>query len=241
MKKSVKLTSMATMATVASLSMSSLVFATSPQNPADLNNVTPENPLIVYDETTSEELVPVRSISERYGFDVDWYNNTKVTVLTKDGHEYATQIDSSIYEINHDLVGLGTNAQLINGTTYVPVSFAQAIHNDLGPSEITDGNNGGSGGGYGGGDVDIDNGGGDGGYGGGDTGTEVDNGFDFNNPNIDNGFTIDDNTGFDFENPNIDNGFTINDNANYFENPDIDNGYNVDVNMDYTTLPAEIE
>ncbi len=208
MKKLLKVTSMATVAT---LSMSTLTFANSPQNPADL--VTPETPLIVIDETTSEELVPIRSIGEEYGFDVDWYNPTKQTVLTKDGHEYSAVIGSSIYEINHDLVGLGTNAQLIDGVTYVPVSFGYAIYEDMqGTTEITDGGNGG---GYGGGDTT------DGGDNGGDI-TEPEEGFDFDNPNIDNGFTIDDNAGFDFENPNI------------------DNGYNVDVNDSYTTLPAEV-
>ncbi len=211
MKNLVKMTSMTT---VAALSMSTLVFATSPQNPADL--VSPENPLIIIDETTSEELVPVRSIGEEYGFDVDWYGNTKTTVLTKAGHEYATEIGVSLYEINHDIVGLGTPARLIDGTTYVPVSFAYAIDEDLnGTTEITDGGNGG---GYGGGD--ITEGGGNGG------GLEPDDGFDFDNPNIDNGYTINDHADFDYN------------------NPDIDNGYNVDVNddgyVDYTTLPEYI-
>ncbi len=204
MKKLVKLTSMATVAT---LSMSTLAFA-----------ATPETPSIIVDETTSEELVPVRSTGEAYGFDVDWDNSTKTTILTKDGHEYAALTDSSIYEIDHDLVSLGTKTQLINNVTYVPVSFEYAISEDLqGSTNVTDGGNGS---GYGGGDFDGGNGGGD----------QTENDFDFNNPDIDNGFTIDENAGFDFENPDIDNGYTLDENAGFdYNNPNIDNGYNVDV------------
>ncbi len=231
MKKSVKLTSMASMAALATLSMSTLTFANSPQNPADLNTATPVNTSIVTDPTTSEELVPVRSIGEAYGFDVDWYNNTKMTVLSKDGHEYATEIDSPYYEINHDIVSLSTPSQLINGVTYVPVSFAYAIEEDMGnTSEITDNGNGGNGGGYGGGDT-TDNG-----------GDETEDGFDFDNPNIDNGFTIDENAGFDFENPDIDNGFTIDENAGFdFENPDIDNGFTIDENAGFDYENPDID
>ncbi len=255
MKKSIKLTSMASATALATLSMSTFTFANSPQNPADLNTATAVAPTIIVDQTTSEELVPIRSIGEEHGFDVDWYNNTKTTILTKDGQEYGAVIDSSFYEVNHDVVSLGTPAQLINGVTYVPVSFGYAIVEDMnGSSEITDNGNSG-------------NGGSGGGYGGGDT---TDEGFDFNNPNIDNGFTIDENAGFDFSNPDIDNGYSVDSNSEdsievdtgldvdfttpvddgFYVEPnsddtiDINTGLNTDFSnpnaIDYTTLPAEL-
>ncbi len=212
-----KLLSVTSMTTLAALSMSTLTFATSPQNPADLNTATAVTPSIVIDETTSEELVPIRSVGEEYGFDVDYHDATKMTTLTKNDREYGAEIGSSLYEINHDIIGLGTNAQLIDGSTYVPVSFAYAVAEDMENAEITDGGN-------------SSNGGNGGGYGGGDTGTTTDNDFDFNNPDIDNGYTIDENAGFDFENPDIDNGYTLDENAGFdYENPDIDSDYSVDV------------
>ncbi len=128
MKKLLALTSLATVAT---LSMSSLVFATSPQNPEDLNTVTAVSPSIIIDRNTLEELIPIRTLAEDNGFQVDWINATKTTVLTKDNQSYYATLDSTTYDINGRTYILETPTQMIDGVTYVPYTFCTIVQNDL--------------------------------------------------------------------------------------------------------------
>ncbi len=144
-----KLLALTTLATVATLSMSTLVFATSPQKPVETTQTTAVAPSIIIDRTTLEELVPIRQVAKNNGFDVKWINETKTTVLTKDDKTYSATIGSTSYDINGRTHILETPAKLINGVTYVPVTFTKLVENDL------------------------------------------DGGFDFNNPNIDPGFSVD--------------------------------------------------
>ncbi len=146
MKKLLGITSLAMAAT---LSMSTLVFATSPQKPVVTTTATAVAPSIIIDRTTLEELVPIRTLAENNGFEVEWINDTKTTVLTKDDKEYSATLGSTSYNINGRTHILETPAKLINGVTYVPVTFTKLVENSL------------------------------------------DGGFDFNNPNIDPGFSVD--------------------------------------------------
>ncbi len=128
MKKLLALTSLATVAT---LSMSTLTFANSPQKPEDVNTVTAVSPSIIIDRTTLEELIPIRTIAENHGFQVDWINETKTTVLSKDNHQYSATIGSNEYDINGRTHILETQTQIIDGVTYVPTTFAILVENDL--------------------------------------------------------------------------------------------------------------
>ncbi len=155
--------------TVATLSMSTLAFANSPQKPDDTNTeVTAVAPSIVVDRTTFEELVPVRTVAESYGFKVAFDNETQTTTLTKDEKTYTATLGSQEYNINGRTYILETPAQMIEGITYVPKTFIQVIEDDL------------------------------------------DGPFNFENPNIDSGYSVD-------------------------VNEDLNGEY-----QDVTTLPAEI-
>ncbi len=144
-----KLLAITSLATVATLSMSTLVFATSPQKPVVTNTATAVAPSIIVDRATLEELVPIRSLAESNGFEVKWINETKTTVLTKDGNEYSATLGSTSYNVNGRVHILETPTKAINGLTYVPKTFITLVENSL------------------------------------------DGGFDFNNPNIDPGFSVD--------------------------------------------------
>ncbi len=147
MKKLLTLTSLATVAT---LSMSTLTFANSPQKPEDTNTeVTAVAPSIVIDRTTFEELVPVRTVAESYGFKVSYDNPTQTTTLTKDDKTYTATLGSQEYNINGRKYILETPSQMIEGITYVPKTFITVVEDDL------------------------------------------DGPFDFNNPDIDSGFSVD--------------------------------------------------
>ncbi len=138
-----------TLTTIATLSMSTLTFANSPQKPEDVNTATAVSPSIIVDRTTFEELVPIRTVAENNGFEVEYDSETKTTTLSKDEHSYSAVLNSTTYDINGRSYILETPTQLIEGVTYVPQTFVTLIQNDL------------------------------------------DGPFDFNNPNIDSGYSVD--------------------------------------------------
>ncbi len=135
--------------TIATLSMSTLVFATSPQKPEETTTATAVAPSIIIDRNTLEEMVPVRTLAEEHGLEVDWVPETKTTILSNDEHTYSTTIGSTIYDINGRETILETPAKLIDGVTYVPSTFVKLVEGD------------------------------------------IDGSFDFNNPDIDSGFSVD--------------------------------------------------
>ncbi len=138
MKKILKLTSIATIAT---LSMSTLTFANSPQKPEETISVTAVSPSIIVDRNTLEELVPIRTVAETYGLEVDWDNETKTTTLSNEDHTYSATLNSQTYNINGRDKILATPAQLIDGVTYVPTLFATLIEDDLnGPFDFSNPN-----------------------------------------------------------------------------------------------------
>ncbi len=159
--------------TVATLSMSTLTFANSPQKPDETISVTAVTPSIVVDRDTLEELVPIRNLAEAHGFDVDWDNETKTTILSKGDHYYTATIGSTTYNINGRETILETPAKLVDGVTYVPVTFVELVNDDMDSFDLT----GDVDGDY---DVDVD--------------TDTEDGFDFENPDIDPGYEVDVNT-----------------------------------------------
>jgi len=77
-------------------------------------------PVIVNGRT----LVPVRTIFEGIGADVDWDEETRQVAITMDGKELSLEIDSRAALIDDSEVTLDVPAMIIDGRTMIPVRFA---------------------------------------------------------------------------------------------------------------------
>ncbi|MDD6484921.1 MAG: stalk domain-containing protein [Clostridiales bacterium] len=75
---------------------------------------------IIKDERT---LIPVRGLLERLGAQVDWDENTRSAVITKDNKEVTLPIGKKTAYIDGNSMELEVEAQLINGRTMVPLRF----------------------------------------------------------------------------------------------------------------------
>lgn len=75
-------------------------------------------------------LVPLRSIFEALGADVEWDNDTRaVTATSQDGIVIKMAIDETSYTVNGEEKTLDVSAQIINSRTFVPV---RAVSESLG-------------------------------------------------------------------------------------------------------------
>lgn len=68
-------------------------------------------------------MVPVRIISERFGATVEWLEETKQVVITKDGQVIVLALGSDIATVNGITYNLDASPEEINGRTMVPVRF----------------------------------------------------------------------------------------------------------------------
>ncbi|MDP4133251.1 MAG: stalk domain-containing protein [Bacillota bacterium] len=68
-------------------------------------------------------LVPVRFISEALGADVKWDGNTKTVTITMQGKTINLVIDSNDVDVNGKKSTLTAPAQIIDGSTMVPIRF----------------------------------------------------------------------------------------------------------------------
>lgn len=68
-------------------------------------------------------LVPLRGIFEALGAKVEWDNATRTATGTKDGIEVVVQIDNKTAYVNGKAVELDVPAQIIGGSTMVPLRF----------------------------------------------------------------------------------------------------------------------
>jgi hypothetical protein len=84
------------------------------------NNVTMSAPAQVIEGRT---LVPLRFISEAFGCDVNWNNDTKTAMVTLVNQTIEVPIGQKYAVINGDKSEVAVPAQLINGSTYVPIRF----------------------------------------------------------------------------------------------------------------------
>ena len=66
-------------------------------------------------------LVPVRSVFEALGFEVDWDNETRTAILENENYLILIPIDSYVFTTNGEEFSLDVPAQLINGRTMVPI------------------------------------------------------------------------------------------------------------------------
>lgn len=76
-------------------------------------------PMIQNDRT----LVPMRTIFEALGADVQWDQATRTVTGTKDGQEVVLQIDNGVAKVNGQDVALDAAPTIINDRTVVPLRF----------------------------------------------------------------------------------------------------------------------
>ena len=84
----------------------------------DGEEITFDQPPIIVGGRT---LVPMRAIFEALGAIVDWENDTRTAVGTKDGTTVRFQIDNNIMKKNGEDILLDVPAQLVNSRTLVPI------------------------------------------------------------------------------------------------------------------------
>lgn len=68
-------------------------------------------------------LLPLRTISQYLGYDVNWYQDTKKIEIIYANTTIALWIDRQEAEINGEKVELAVPPKIINGSTYVPLRF----------------------------------------------------------------------------------------------------------------------
>ena len=66
-------------------------------------------------------LVPVRGVFEALGFYVDWDNETRTAILENENYLILIPIDSYVFTTNGEEFSLDVPAQLIGGSTMVPI------------------------------------------------------------------------------------------------------------------------
>jgi len=77
------------------------------------------NPRIINNKT----MIPLRSIVEELGLEVEWNDSTKTVIATRDNLEIRLPIGSNQAYVNGNAVNLDTPATVIKDTTFVPVRF----------------------------------------------------------------------------------------------------------------------
>ncbi|MGL6173089.1 MAG: copper amine oxidase N-terminal domain-containing protein, partial [Cellulosilyticaceae bacterium] len=74
-------------------------------------------------------LLPLRSVSQFLGYKVNWNAETKQIDIIEGGTTIRLVIDSDKAEVNGEEIKLNAPAQMVEGTTYVPVRFvAEALN-----------------------------------------------------------------------------------------------------------------
>ncbi|MBQ2926688.1 MAG: copper amine oxidase N-terminal domain-containing protein [Ruminiclostridium sp.] len=83
-----------------------------------------QNPTII----NSRTMVPLRSIFEAMGADVNWDNDTRTARGERNGTTVSIAIGSNVLYVNGRAVGLDSPACIINNRTMVPVrAIAEAF------------------------------------------------------------------------------------------------------------------
>jgi len=80
-------------------------------------------------EKNGRTLVPVRFVSESFGADVSWYENTQTAEIRLNGTIISLQLGSQIMKVNNREVVLDVPAEEIEGRTLVPLrAVAEALN-----------------------------------------------------------------------------------------------------------------
>lgn len=78
-----------------------------------------ENGKIVNGKT----MIPIRIVSSRFGFQVDWRQESKAVIIRDDITRIELQLSTPKAKVNEREVPLDVPAQIIQGVTYVPLKF----------------------------------------------------------------------------------------------------------------------
>lgn len=126
-----------TLTAVATLTMSTMVFATSPINPDYINEVGAEttvgehveavNPIITIDRDTFEEIVPAKEMANSLGYDLKWDNETKTLKFINGEKIFTATMGSNIYTVNGYNFTMETPAEMKQDTAYVPASLSKVM------------------------------------------------------------------------------------------------------------------
>lgn len=66
-------------------------------------------------------LIPLRSIFENLGYEVEWDANTKTAILKSDDTTITIQANAQSFSVNSDTINLDIPAQIINGSMMLPL------------------------------------------------------------------------------------------------------------------------
>jgi len=93
---------------------------------ADEINVTINSEIVDFGNTSpiivdGRTLVPLRAVFEALGFEVDWMPETSTATLINDDFTVSITVGSDIFTINENEFTLDVAAQIINGSTMLPI------------------------------------------------------------------------------------------------------------------------
>ncbi len=92
-----------------------------------ITSSTAVTPIISIDRDTLEEIVPARATAEALGYEVVWNANEKSVLFIKGDEIFKATSGSNIYSHNGESFQLETATTIIEGTSYVPVSFVELL------------------------------------------------------------------------------------------------------------------
>ena len=123
------------------LCLSTTAFASSDVKINANGNILKDAQAIIQNGST---LLPVRSVSNAFGCEVDWNGVTKTVSVNKDDTQITIVIGQQELTVNNNKQSISAPAQIINGRTYVPLrALGEALNceiqwvNDTRTVEIT--------------------------------------------------------------------------------------------------------
>lgn len=90
------------------------------------NDVTYET----YEIKDNRTFLPIRLISEKLGYQVDWHQDTQAVILSKDGKQLEMTIGEKDYKANGENKNMDIAPYLSNNRTYIPVRFLEQAMNE---------------------------------------------------------------------------------------------------------------
>ena len=121
--------------------LSSTAFASSDVKINANGNILKDSQAVIQNGST---LLPVRSVSNAFGCEVDWNGDTRTVSVNKDDTQITIVIGQKELTVNDNKQAISAPAQIINGRTYVPLrALGEALNceiqwvNDTRTVEIT--------------------------------------------------------------------------------------------------------
>ena len=72
-------------------------------------------------------MIPIAEIARTLGFKVKWDGDNRLVNINKGAVSAGAHIDENVYYFSKALVHLDEGAQLIDGTTFVPMNFMDEV------------------------------------------------------------------------------------------------------------------